>query len=186
MRKSYGARPLTLPQPVFMIGTYGIDGAPDLMNAAWGGVSNDDEMLLCLSADHQTTENILAKKVFTISFATKDTVRACDYVGLVSGKKEANKVMKAGLTPLKSEHVDAPFFQELPVHMECGLLSYDEETCELKAKILGVYVDESVLDEKGHLDMGKLNPIFFDPFEHRYFVAGEEIAKAFEEGLKLR
>jgi len=186
MYKAYGARPLTLPQPVFMIGTYDIKGNPNLMNAAWGGISNDDEMLLCLSAHHKTTLNIKEKKVFTISFATKETVTACDYVGLVSASSETHKIEKAGLTPLPAQTIDAPAFKELPVYMECRLISYNEETCELKAKILGVYVDESVLDENGHLDMKKVNPIFFDPFENRYFSCGEEAAKAFKEGLKLR
>ena len=39
MRKNFGAKPLSYPQPVFIIATYGEDGTPDAMNAAWGGIS---------------------------------------------------------------------------------------------------------------------------------------------------
>ena len=46
MRKDFGAKPYTYPQPVLMIATYGEDGKPDVMNAAWGGIS-DDSLRLC-------------------------------------------------------------------------------------------------------------------------------------------
>ena len=34
MRKNFGAKPILYPQPVFIIGTYDENGAPDAMNAA--------------------------------------------------------------------------------------------------------------------------------------------------------
>ena len=50
MRKNFGAKPLSYPQPVFIIATYGEDGTPDAMNAAWGGISEMNEISMCLSA----------------------------------------------------------------------------------------------------------------------------------------
>ena len=44
MRKNFGAKPLSYPQPVFIIATYGEDGTPDAMNAAWGGISEMNEI----------------------------------------------------------------------------------------------------------------------------------------------
>ena len=67
MRKNLGAKPYTYPQPVFIIATYGSDGAPDAMNAAWGGISDDKELSMCISASHKTTKNILARGAFTVS-----------------------------------------------------------------------------------------------------------------------
>ena len=87
MRKNFGAKPMCYPMPVFIIGTYGADGTPDAMNAAWGGISEDTEISICISADHKTTENILARKAFTVSMATVPYMAACDYVGIVSGNK---------------------------------------------------------------------------------------------------
>ena len=69
MRKNFGAKPYTYPQPVFIIATYGPDGTPDAMNAAWGGISDTTELSLCLSAGHKTTQNILECKAFTVSMA---------------------------------------------------------------------------------------------------------------------
>ena len=73
--------------PVLMIGTYGADGTPDVMNAAWGGITLEDEITICIDTSHKTWANIAARKVFTVAFGTADTVKACDYLGIASGNK---------------------------------------------------------------------------------------------------
>ena len=85
MRKNFGAKPLSYPQPVFIIAAYDENGTPNAMNAAWGGISEMNEISLCLSNNHKTVKNILHSKAFTISMADAGHVTACDYVGLVSG-----------------------------------------------------------------------------------------------------
>lgn len=125
MRKDFGAKPYTYPQPVLMIATYGEDGKPDVMNAAWGGISDDKEISICVSENHKTTENILKKGAFTVSMADVEHMTACDYVGIVSGNKEPDKFVKAGFTAEKSEKVDAPIIKELPICIECKLKSYE-------------------------------------------------------------
>ena len=72
MRKNFGPKPLLYPQPVFILAAYGEDGTPNAMNAAWGGISEDNEVSICISAGHKTTANILARKAFTVSMATAD------------------------------------------------------------------------------------------------------------------
>lgn len=49
MRKNFGAKPFTYPQPVFIIVTYGEAGTPDAMNAAWSGISEMNEISMCLT-----------------------------------------------------------------------------------------------------------------------------------------
>ena len=78
MRKNFGARPILYPQPVLIIATYGEDGTPDAMNAAWGGIADMNRVAMSLSAGHKTVQNILARKAFTISMADADHVAACD------------------------------------------------------------------------------------------------------------
>ena len=41
---------------------------------------------------------------------------------------------------------------ELPMAVECRLVSYDPETCRLVGEIVNVSADESVLDENGKID----------------------------------
>lgn len=186
MRKNFGAKPMCYPMPVYIIGTYGADGTPNAMNAAWGGISEDTEISICISADHKTTENILLRKAFTVSMATAEQMAACDYVGIVSGSKVPDKFARAGFHATKSEFVDAPLIDELPMAVECELISYDPESCRLVGRIVNVSADESVLGENGRVDVKKLNPITYDPMNHHYLVLGEKVGQAFQDGLKLK
>lgn len=185
MRQNFGAKPILYPQPVFIIGSYDEDGKADAMNAAWGGLTEADEITMCISANHKTTENILKRKAFTVSMGTADTVVACDYVRIVSGKDETDKLQVAGFHVTKSAFVDAPVIEELPMTVECALSSYDPDTCRLVGKIVNVCADESVLTD-GKIDPAKLRPIVFDGVHHTYHVLGEKVGNAFQDGLTLR
>ena len=186
MRKNFGPKPLLYPQPVFIIATYGEDGTPNAMNAAWGGISEEYQITICISAGHKTTANILSRKAFTVSMATADYVTACDYVGIVSGNKVPDKFARAGFHASKSEFVDAPLIEELPMAVECKLISYNPETCCLIGEIVNVSADESVLNETGKVDPRKLKPITFDPMNNAYLVLGEKVGNAFKDGTAMR
>ena len=186
MRKNFGAKPMCYPMPVYIIGTYGADGTPNAMNAAWGGISEDTEISICISANHKTTENILSRKAFTVSMATAKHIAACDYVGIVSGNKEPDKFAKAGFHATKSEFVDAPLIDELPMALECELISYDPQSCRLVGRIVNVSADESVLGDSGKVDVSKLQPITFDPMNNHYLTLGEKVGQAFHDGTALK
>ena len=186
MRKNFGNKPWCYPQPVFILAAYDENGNPNAMNVAWGGISYDDEIAMCISANHKTTYNILASKAFTVSMADVEHLVACDYVGVESGNKVADKFEKAGFTAVKSEFVNAPVINELPMTVECELISYDPETCRLVGRIVNVSADESFLGEDGRIDVSKLRPITFDPVRNDYLVIGEKVGNAFRDGLALK
>ena len=186
MRKNFGAKALLYPQPVFIIASYGEDGTPDAMNAAWGGISGDNEIVLSISPGHKSTQNILARKAFTVSMATAAHVAECDYVGVVSANKVPDKLAKCGFHTTKSEFVDAPLIDELPLALECRLISYDPQNCRLFGEILNVSADESVLDEAGNVSAAKLRPITVDPATHDYLVIGEKVGNAFKDGFTIK
>ena len=186
MRKNFGAKAMCYPMPVFIIGTYNADGTPNAMNAAWGGISEETEITICVDNTHKTAENLLARKAFTVSMATANMMAACDYVGIVSGNKELEKFAKAGFHATKSEFVDAPLIDELPMALECEVISYDEETCRLVGRIVNVCADESVLGDNGKVDVAKLQPITYDPMNHHYLVLGEKVGQAFQVGTALK
>ena len=186
MKKNFGAKTLCYPMPVFIIGTYNADGTPNAMNAAWGGISEEKEISIYVDSGHKTAENLLARGAFTVSMATAQHMAACDYVGLVSGNKEPNKFAKAGFHATRSEFVDAPLIDELPMALECRLLSYDTDSCRLVGEIVNVCADESVLGENGKVDVKKLQPITYDSMNHQYLVLGEAVGQAFQAGLALK
>ena len=187
MRKDFGPQTWMYPMPVLIIGTYDEKGKPNAMNAAWGGIYDYNQIMICLSS-HKTTDNIRKNKAFTISFATVETVTPSDYVGIVSQNKEPNKMIKAGLIDLKANKVNAPIFANYPLTLECevvDIINEGEGGGNVIGKIVNVNADESILT-KGKIDYKKLNPIIFDPVSLKYINFGEEIADAFKEGKKLK
>ena len=185
MRKNFGVKSWFYPLPVLIIGTYDQNGAPDAMNAAWGGLYDADKVVLCLSTSHKTTKNILAKGAFTVSFADASHLVAADYVGMVSANNEPKKMEKSGFHTTKSEFVDAPLMEELPVALECKFLKVNEDG-NIIGQIVNVSIDESVLDSEGKLDMEKFQPISFEPANNGYHRLGERVGNAFRDGGKLK
>ena len=185
MRRNFGVKTYLYPQPVLIIGSYDENGVPDLMNAAWGGISEADEISMCLSEEHQTVRNILGRKAFTVSVGTADQAAACDYVGMVSGGDVPDKVARAGFHTTRSPLVDAPLVDELPLALECTLVSYDPESCRMVGRIVNVCAEERILDGQGNIDPAKLQPIAFDPANSAYHVLGAKVADAFSAGAAL-
>ncbi len=183
-RKDLGAKPYSFPQPVFIIASYDENEVPCAMNAAWCGISGATEVTMCISASHKSTKNILKKNAFTISMADARHVAECDYFGIATGNKVNDKLAVAGLTVTKSNHVDAPIINELAVCLECKLVSYDPETGIMKGKIVNVSVDEAALTED-KVDVSKVAPITFDPFNNTYHVIGPKVGDAWSSGKKF-
>lgn len=173
------------PLPVFIIATYDKDGNPSAMNAAWCGQCGADLISISLGA-HPSTENIQRTREFTVSFATKEFVEGCDYVGMVSAARVPDKLARAGFTVTKSERVNAPIIDQLPVAIECRVQDIIEEYGETRviARIVGTVADESVFtDDK--VDLSKVQPIMFDSSAKAYRVIGEKIAGAWDAGKKF-
>ena len=185
MRKNFGAKTWLYPMPVLIIGTYDENGTPNAMNAAWGGIYDTNQVMVCLADDHKTTDNIKKTGAFTVSFATAKTVAPCDYVGIVSANDEPDKFAKAGFHATKSEHVNAPIIDELPMTVECKLLKFNEDGICV-GEIVNVSADESILDENGKVDAKLLDPIIYDSVTHAYWNFGEKVGQAFSDGKKIK
>lgn len=181
-RINFGPKPFIYPMPVLIIGTYDENGVPNAMNAAWGTITDMNEITISMSP-HKTTENFLKTGDFTVSIATEDTVVPCDYVGVESASKVPDKFAKAGFHATKSEYVNAPLIDELPMALECKVKSYEDEI--LVGEIVNVCADESILTD-GKIDPKKLKPIAYDPVNHTYVGLGNVVGKAFSDGLKLK
>lgn len=185
MLKNFGAKTWVYPMPVLIIGTYDENGMPNAMNAAWGGVYDTDQIMVCLADDHKTTENIKNTGAFSISFATSKTVAPCDYVGIVSANDVPDKFAKAGFHATKSERVNAPIIDEFPMTVECKLIKFNEDGICV-GRIVNVCADESILDENGTIDAKKLDPIIYDGVTHAYWSFGEKVGQAFSDGKKIK
>ena len=107
-------------------------------------------------------------------------------MGIVSGNQVPNKLEKAGFHTTKSEFVDAPVIDELPMTLECRLISYDAESCIMTGQIVNVSAEERILNAEGNIDPQKLAPITFDPANNAYLKLGEKVGSAFKDGAKLK
>lgn len=186
--KSFGQKAWMLPQPVLIIGTYNSDGTPNAMNAAWGGQWDSKEIMISMGS-HATTENLARCSEFTVAFATKDTMVASDFVGIVSAKKDSEKIQKTGWTAVKAGNVNAPVFTDFPMRLECRILRKIDESEEgyyIVAEIVNILVDEAYLAEDGKPDIEKMQLIAFDPVHHGYHVVGERVGNAFSDGRTLK
>lgn len=182
MRKDLGNKMNFLPLPVLMIGTYDENGNANVMNAAWGGIYDYGKIYISLSK-HKTTENLKIKNAFTVSFATKDTEVISDYFGVVSGNDE-DKIVKSGVHVVKSNFVDAPIIEEYPLTLECTVESF--ENGDLIGKIVNCSIDDRYLDEKGNIDVDKMEIITFDMTSNTYRVLGGVVGNAFKDGRNLK
>ena len=183
-RVNLGAKPYLIPQPVMLIGTYDENGKANLMNAAWGGIVGADEIIVELGS-HKTTDNLKFKKAFTVSIADAEHVIASDYVGIVSGRNEPEKLKHAGFTAIKNEFVDDPLFEELPLTLEVELIEVLSGNKYL-GKIRNVSADERILGEDGTISLEKFFPIIFDAVHHGYYRLGEKVGTAFSDGNALK
>lgn len=186
--KSFGTKPWMLPQPVLIIGTYNNDGTPNAMNAAWGGQWDRGEVMISMGS-HATTENLARCADFTVAFATKDTMVASDFVGIVSAKNDPDKMKKTGWTAVQSENVNAPVFTDFPMTLECRIkhkIDESEEGYYIVADVINVLVDEKYLTEDGKPDVLKMQLIAYEPVHHDYVAIGEKVGNAFSAGKSLK
>ena len=188
MKQSLGPKTLLFPTPVLMVGSYDQAGKPNLMNAAWGGIccSEPPCVTVSLRKARHSYDRIMSRKAFTVGITNEAYIAEADYVGMASGRN-VDKFAVAGLTPVRSEVVDAPYAAEFPVVLECRLL-YTLELgihTQFIGEIIDVKADQSILSEDGLPDILKLKPLVYDTAHKGYHTVGPLLGKAFTVGRKL-
>ena len=188
MRKNLGPNPYVYPQAVLIVATYGEDGTADAMNVAYGGIVNSNRIQINIGVRHKTSDNIKIKNAFTVGIADEKNLVAADYVGIVSGHDAPDKIEKSGFHTVKSEFVDAPVIEELPISLECRVEEINQYNATLRivAEIVNVSVDEKILSEDGKIDPEKLGAISYDPANHAYLKLGGKVGTAFSDGNQLK
>jgi len=187
MKKSLGAKTILYPTPVLIVGTYDKAGKPNAMTVAWGGIccSRPPCVAVSIRKACYTYENIVERKAFSVSIPSDTQVAEADYLGIASGRDE-DKFALAGLTPARSELVDAPSVEEFPFVLECTL--FDTIEIGLHTQFIGEIIDikaeESVLNDKGVPEMARVRPILFAPETRAYYGVGGYLGKAFSIGRK--
>src|ERR1039458_6620324 len=155
MKQSLGAKPLVYPTPVFVVGTYDQEGKPNIMTASWGGICCSKPPCVAVSLRKATYSfaSVVERKAFTISIPSEDQAQKADHCGLVSGLT-TDKFAETGLTPVRSNLVDAPYVEECSLVVECKLVHTFELGLHTQfiGEVLDVKADKEVLKADGLVD----------------------------------
>jgi len=188
MKKSLGAKTLLNPTPVLIVGTYDEAGKPNAMAVAWGGICCSKPPCVAVSLRKATYSynSIVERQAFTVSVPSEEHAKEADYFGIASGR-DVDKFAVTGLTPVKSELVDAPYIDEFPLVLECRLLHTIEIGLHTQfiGEILDVKADVSVLTADGKLDITKAVPMVFATGTRTYHGIGKFVGDAFSIGRGL-
>jgi flavin reductase (DIM6/NTAB) family NADH-FMN oxidoreductase RutF len=185
MKKSIGAKTILYPTPVLIVGTYDKAGKPNVMTVAWGGICCSVPPCVSISAREATYTygNLMDRKAFTISIPSEEYVKQADFIGIASGK-DVDKFAATGLTPVKSDVVDAPYVSEFPLVLECKVIHTHKIGLHTQfiGEILDIKADEAAFGEKGP-EIEKVKPFLWSPdYSRGYYGLGKFLGKAFSVG----
>ncbi len=188
MKKSIGAKTFLAAVPVLIIGSYDNNFQPNLMACAWGGICCSQPPCVNISLRKATYSyhNIVSRKAFTVNILFSDRVKEADFYGIFSGR-DHNKFEQTGITPVKSDIVDAPYGKEFPIVLECKVIHQIEIGLhtEFIAEILDIKVEDNLLDEDGKITGNKLDPILYIPEIREYYTMGKYLGKGHSLGKDI-
>ena len=190
MKLSLPAQTILLPSPVLIIGTYSSDGRPNIMTAAWGGIASGKPPCLSVSLREATLSyhNIKRTEAFTVNIPSEKHLKEADFAGMVSGR-DRDKFKETGLTPEKSQLVNAPIVREFPYALECKLVKQVDLGLHTMfiGEIVGLVADSEVLNSKKLPDIEKVRPMLWGSLGNAaYFGIGAKLGEAFSVGKKQR
>ena len=85
--------------------------------------------------------------------------------------------------------MDAPIINEYKLTLECIVVEINETSLNetrVVGEIVNMSADESILDEEGYIDLGKLQPVIFDSSNKTYRVVGEKVGQAWGSGKAIQ
>ncbi len=183
-----GPKTLIYPMPTLLVGA-NVDGKPNFMAVAWGGIANGDPPMISVAIRPQryTHRGITQNLTFSVNVPSTGLIREVDYCGIVSGS-EVNKVEVCQFNVLYGKLGNAPLIEQCPINLECKV----EHILELGSHSLIVgrveetHFSESCLTD-GKPDVNKIKPFVFtaDP-ARQYQAFGEVMGRAFSIGRELK
>jgi len=178
---SLGSR-IMVPTPVWVIGSYDTLGKPNMMTAAWVGVSCSRPRCVTISLREATYTygNIMANKAFTVNILSEEHLDAVKYFGSVSGR-DVDKLAETGYTAVSGDSVKAPYLQESNISLECKVLHTLKVGLHTMfiGEIRDVKADPAVLDENNKLKLEVLKPVFFVPSNGEFYRLGTSLGPVF-------
>ena len=189
MKKSIGSDTLAYPNPVWCVGSYDTDGNPNVMTIAWGGIccSKPAAATISLRKATYTYGCIIERGAYTISVPSAKYVAEVDYFGIASGKR-TDKFKDTGLTPVRSDKVDAPYVGEFPLVLECKVIHTHEIGLHTQfiGEVMDIKAEEDILNAKGLPLMDRVAPFVYGHGIREYWSLGQIIGRGFDIGKQFQ
>lgn len=183
-----GPQTLIYPMPALLIGA-NVDGKPNFMTVAWGGVANGEPPMISIAIRHQryTQKGIRQNLTFSVNIPSTDLVRETDYCGSVSGSK-VDKTEVCQFKVFYGKLGSAPLIEQCPVNLECKVVHILDLGSHslIVGRVEETHISDNCLTD-GKPDVNKIRPLIYarDP-ARQYLDFGKVVAKAYSIGQELK
>lgn len=167
------------PLPAALISCGAQEDEYNLLTVSWlGTICTDPAMCYISVRPGRHSYKIIEKNgAFVINLTTEAMAKAVDWCGVRSGV-DYNKWQEAGLTPVASENIAAPYVKESPLCIECTV----DKIVKLGthdmfiAKVGALLADDKYIDPKtGKFQLEKAKLLAYS--HGHYYTLGKEIGK---------
>lgn len=180
-----GKNAFLYPMPIVLVGTR-VEAKVNFMAVAWTSRVNYKPPMIavCINKAHYTASGIKETGEFSVNIPSKNMVERTDYCGIVSGKTiDKSHLFEVFYGELQA----APMIMDCPLNMECKLA----QTVDLPSNYLFVGEIAAAHSEDrfmtdGQPDIKKIDPIVLTMPDNNYWTVGEQVAKAWSIGKKLK
>jgi flavin reductase (DIM6/NTAB) family NADH-FMN oxidoreductase RutF len=157
------------PLPAVLV-SCGSGPRANIITLAWAGTlcSDPPHVGLGIRPNRHSHGLISEAQEFVVNLPRADQAKLVDYCGTVSGRDE-DKWKACGFTHAPASQVGVPLIAECPVNIECRV----RQTLSLGShdlfvgEVVCVQMDESVLDDRGRLDVAKADPFAYLSGDYR-------------------
>lgn len=148
------------PVPVVLITSKNKEGKTNVFTVGWTGTINTKPPMLYISIrpERLSYEYIKDTMEFVVNMPGSNLVKAVDYCGVRSGKKN-DKIKEMGFTLKDSTNICVPYIEECPVNIECkvkNIIPLGTHDMFI-AEVVSSHVNEELFDENGKIHFENAN-----------------------------
>lgn len=178
MKADWKPGTLLAPVPVVMVSMADAAGRANILTVAWTGIVSSEPVQVYISVRPERYSYHILKETgeFVINAVSASLARACDYCGMVTGRK-VDKFAKCSLTKEPSRVVRCPRIGESPLSLECRVTEVQDHGVHhmFLAEVVNVAVEDRCMDENGFLDLTRAGLVCYA--HGQYMAVGDAIGK---------
>ena len=163
-KKIFKGSAMLNPVPAVLITSKNKNNRINVFTAGWIGTVCTKPPIISVGIrpERLSYEYIKETGEFVVNLPKKDMIKALDYCGVRSGKKE-DKIKKFNFELTPSENIKVPIINDCPIALECkvrDIIPLGTHDLFL-ADVLAVHVNEDLIDSKGKIHFEKANLVTY-------------------------